>query len=264
MRAQFLQVPFSSALGMSHPSLPPGSPLSLPFPKASVKKQFDISVCESGLWRRQGLGSEGLLSSATWRTRCFAALHVPILANSFLLTQQRLTEKQLLCTARGGVGKHQSNQMPAGWGALLPGGWVPAGRWLPLRGAGRAGWLLSDAPGNSPWEQHLLLVHIYLIFFPGALFADAPLFIFQHGAPFAGAGPGAEERCLCQWLTGLVLCVCAHCHLPQLLERTFLPSEHCHSPRPAPVQQCLSAHSVLQFTAGNSHGCQSFAGTCVS
>lgn len=58
-------------------------------------------------------------------------------------------------------------------------------------------------------------------------------------------------------------CACAHCRLPKLLERAFLPSEHCHSPQPAPVQQCLSAHSVLQLTAGDSHGCQSFAGTCL-
>lgn len=157
VRAQFLQVPFSSALGMSHPSLPPESPLSLPFPKASVKKQFDISVCESGLWRRQGLGSEGLLSSAMWRTRCFAALHVPILANSFLLTQQRLTEKQLLCTALVEV-----------WGSTSPTRCLLAGercsQGVPLRGAGRAGWLPSDAPANSPCEQHLLLVCLYLIF----------------------------------------------------------------------------------------------------
>lgn len=175
----------------------------------------------------------------------------------FSVDQHRLTEKQLLCTALVEV-----------WGSTSPTRCLLAGercsQGVPLRGAGRTGWLLSDAPGNSPWEQHLLLVHIYLIFFPGALFADAPLFIFQHGAPFAGAGPGAEERCLCQWLTGLVLCVCVHCHLPKLLERTFVPSEHCHSPRPAPVQQCLSAHSVLQLTAGDSQGCQSFAGTCVS
>lgn len=165
VRAQFLQVPFSSALGMSHPSLPPESLLSLPFPKASVKKQFDISVYESRVQRRQGLGSDRLFSSATQRTQCFTTLHVPVLANSFLLTQQHLTEKQLsLHGSRGGVGKHQSDQMPAGWGVLLPGDWMPAGCWVPLRGVGWAGWLLSDAPANSPCEQHLLLVHLYLIF----------------------------------------------------------------------------------------------------
>lgn len=32
------------------------------------------------------------------------------------------------------------------------------------RGAGWAGWLLSDAPANSPCEQHLSLTHLYLIF----------------------------------------------------------------------------------------------------